>query len=801
MIRNYFKIALRNLKKNKLYTVINIFGLSIGLAACVLITLYIASELTYDSFHEKSDRIVRATAEYKFSNDINTTAVTGTKVGPELTRQLPGIEDYVRTFVNQGIVKNGTKVFTENRILYADPSFFKIFSFNLVQGNPSTVLDAPNKIVLTESMAKKYFDTYNPINQTINIAGKDMVVSGICEDSPKNSQIKFDFVTQFLNIGPNVQKEQWWTANWITYFLLHNGNDKDQIQQQIARYMDTDLVKKEARLDKGDYLKYYLEPILDVHLKSDLAGFEPNGSITHVYVYIIITILILLIAIANYANLATAQSTTRSGEIGIRKVMGANKAQVFFQFISEATVVSFVATVLALIISILVIPYFNTITGQLFTISELLQPLPISLLLLFCVVVSSLAGLYPALVLSNTKVMAILKKGFTSTQKSGSLKKALIVGQFAISIFLITFTLIIIKQMDYIQSKDLGYNKDHVVVLPIGGTMMNSFESIKDAFLQVKGVQSVTASYETPEFVKWADGVYVTTEGEGEREISVKAMPIDLDFIKTMDMTLLAGRDFIKADFALMDTVYSGNTEYREPYLINETLAKRIGWTPEDAVGKTIEKRVPGPILGVIEDFHFSSLHEPVGPLLIFLSRDFSRNYILRIAGANIQETLQGLETVWTDRIPDRPFNYHFLDEDYNALYKAETRNSILFSTAAGLSIILACLGLFGLVAFSTVQRTKEIGIRKILGASLGNIMMLISKNFLVLVCVAIGIALPVAYWASESWLENFAYRVEPQISAFVIAGVITILTTLGTIGYHALKAATSNPVKALRTE
>jgi len=800
MIRNYFKIALRNLKKNRLYTLINVFGLSIGLAACVLITLYITSELTYDSFHKKSDRIVRVTAEYKLSSDINTTAVTGTKVGPELTRQLPGIEDYVRTYINQGIVKYGTKAFTEDRILYADPSFFKIFSFNLVQGNPSTVLDAPNKIVLTESMAKKYFDSYNPVGQTINIAGKDVVISGICEDSPKNSQIKFDFVTQFFNIGPRVQTERWWSANWITYFLLNNGNDKDQIQQQITEYMNTDLIRKEARLDKGDYLKYYLEPVLDVHLKSDLAGFEPNGNITHIYVYIIITILILLIAIANYANLATAQSTTRSGEIGIRKVMGANKPQVFFQFISEATVVSFVATVLALVISILIIPYFNTITGQSFTWSELLQPLPISLLLLFCLVVSSLAGLYPALVLSNTKVMSILKKGFASTQKSGILKKSLIVGQFAISIFLIIFTLIIIKQMDYIQDKDLGYDKDHVVVLPIGGTMMNSFESIKDAFLQVKGVQSVTASYETPEFVEWSDGIYATDE-RGEHEVSVKAMPIDLDFVKTMDMTLLAGRDFIQADFALMDTIHSENRDYREPYLINETLAKRIGWTPEDAVGRTIAKRVYGPIVGVIEDFHFSSLHEPVGPLLIFLSRDFSRNYMLRIAGANIQETLQGLETVWNDRIPDRPFNYHFLDEDYNALYKAESRNSILFSTAAGLSILLACLGLFGLVAFSTVQRTKEIGIRKVLGASLGNIMMLISKGFLILVCVAIIIASPIAYWASESWLQNFAYRIEPQVSAFIIAGIVAILTTLGTIGYHSIKAAMSNPVKALRTE
>ncbi|GGI56905.1 ABC transporter permease [Winogradskyella haliclonae] len=800
MIKNYFKIALRNLKKNKLYTTINIFGLSIGLAACLLILLYVSSELTYDSFHEKSTNIVRATMEYKASNEVNYAAVTGTKVGPEFSRRIPSVEDYVRTYISSGNIIYKDKSFAENRILFADPSFFNIFSFQLVQGNAANVLDASNKIVLTESMAKKYFGMVNPVNQVINAFGRDFIVSGVCKDVPKNSQIKFDFVTQFLNLNNNVKREQWWSANWITYLLLNDTAEIAKVEQQVNEYMSTDLVRKEARLNEGEYLKYNLEPLLDVHLKSELAGFEPNGSLTYIYVFVIITVLILMIAIANYTNLATAQSTTRSAEIGVRKVMGASKKQVFFQFISEATTITIISTIIALGISVLFIPYFNNITGQSFTRMELLQPIPVFLLLLFSTIVSVLAGLYPALILSNSKVISILKEGFRSTGGNNLLRKSLIVGQFAISVFLIIFTLIIIQQMNYVQSKDLGYDKDHVVVLPIRGNMLNNFSSIKEAFEQVEGVKSVTASYETPEFVNWSDGIHAADEN-GEHDISVNAMPIDLDFIKTMGMELVAGRDFITTDFALMDTINTDNKEYRQPYLINETLAKRIGWSPDEAIGRTISNRADGPILGVVKDFHFSSLHDPIGPLLFFLNRNFSRNYIVRISGADVKNTLTSLESTWMSRISDKPFDYHFLDQDYDALYESEKRSSLLFSVAAGLSVLLACLGLFGLVAFSIVQRTKEIGIRKVLGANLGNIMLLVSKNFLILVVIAVAIASPFAYWASKNWLQDFTYRIEPQLQIFVIAGLVTVIVTMITISYHSLKAANANPVNALRSE
>ncbi len=804
MFKNYLKTALRNLRKNKLYSAINIFGLTMGLAACLLIGVYINHELSYDKFNVNTDRIVRATMEYGKAGTVNTTATTGTKVGPQFKRTFPSVQEYVRTFINHNVVKSGDKIFDEPRILYADDAFFKIFSFKLLAGNATTALDAPDKMVISRSMAKKYFGTSDEhftdaINKTLTSGGKDFKVSAVMEDVPQNSQLKFDFATQFLNLGNGVNEETWWTANWVTYFLLRNKNDIAQLQKQINAYMQSPSVKKEAGLDGNAYLTYHLEPLTKVHLYSSLSGFEPNGSITYIYMFLMIALLILIIACANYTNLATAQSSGRSAEIGMRKVMGSSKTSVFMQFIGESSIITFIAAALAMLLAVLLIPYFNTITGRHFSAAALLQPAPVIALILFSLIVSFFAGLYPALVLSGTQVMGVLKKGFSFTGGNNILRKALIVAQFGISVFLIIYTIIILQQMHYMQTKNLGYDKEHIVVLPIGGNMLNNFQNLKDAFKQVPGVEGVTASYETPEFVEWGDGINAIDE-KGKHEISLNAMPVDLDFIKTLKMQMVAGRDFQQSDFAIMDTS-NNNANFHQPYIINETLAKRIGWTPQQSLGRTIEKSVTGPVVGVVKDFNFSSLHEPIGPLLIFLGRDYSRTFMLRIGGTDMQAALSRLEAVWKQRILDRPFAYHFLDEDYNKLYEAEQRSSALFGIASGLAIILACLGLFGLAAFSTVQRTKEIGIRRVLGANISSITMLIAKNFLQLITIAIVIAVPLAWWAGNRWLQGFAFRIPIHIYVFLITALVTVLIALCTVGYHSVKAALMNPVKSLRTE
>ena len=801
MFENYFKTAFRNLRKNKLYSGINIFGLAIGLASCLLIGVYIIHELSYDKFNKNANRIVRVTMEYSQAGTVSKTAYTGTKPGPQFTRTFPSIENYVRTFISHNVVKSKDKTFDEPKILYADPAFFKIFSFKIIEGNAATALDALNKIVLTQSMAKKYFGNEDAIGKTLTSGGKDLRVSAVCEDVPQNSQIKFDFVTQFLNLGNNVKNEQWWTANWITYFLLRDPKDIAPLQKQVSAYMQTAEVKKEAGLEVKDYLTYHLEPLTKVHLYSSLPGFEPNGSISKIYMLALIALLILVIACANYTNLATAQSSGRTGEIGMRKVMGASKRQVFIQFMSESSVITFAAAILAFILGNLLIPYFNDITGEHFSSGVLWQPLSILSLLTFTVIISFFAGLYPALVLSGTQVMGVLKKGFTFTGGNNFLRKTLIVAQFGISVFLIIYTIVILQQMHFMQTKDLGYDKDHIVVLPIGGNMLDNFQNLKDAFQKVPGVQAVTASYDTPENVGWGDGI-TTTDEKGEHNISLNAMPVDLDFTKTMKMEMAAGRDFQPSDFGMMDT--SNNyANYRQPFIINEALAKKIGWAPQQALGKKISKGdiMTGPVVGVVKDFNFMSLHDPIGPMLIFLGRNYSRDFMLRVSGNNIKSTLNNLETVWNDRIPGRPFTYNFLDDDYRKLYVSEQRTSSLFSIAAGLAIILACLGLFGLAAFTTLQRTKEIGIRRVLGANVSSITLLISKNFLELVGIAILIAAPIAWWAGNKWLQDFAFRIPVHWYIFVATAFVTALIALFTVSFHSVKASLTNPVDSLRSE
>jgi len=799
MFKNYLKTAFRNLGKNKLYSGINIIGLTIGLAACLLIGVFINHELSYDKFNANAERIVRVTMEYKKAEAVNTTATTGTKVGPQFKRTFPAVEEYTRTFISHGIIKYGEKIFDEQRILFADEPLFKIFSFKLVEGDATSALDAPDKIVLTRSMAKKYFgnDQY-VINKTITALGKDFKVSAICEDAPENSQIKFDFVTQFLNLN-GVKNEKWWEANWITYLLVRDKKDIPLLQQQIAGYMKTSEVRTDARLGGNDYLTYHLEPLKTVHLRSSLAGFEPNGNMSYIYMFAIIALLILIIASANYTNLATAQSSGRGNEIGMRKVLGASKKQVFFQFIGESTIITFLSAALALVLAIFLIPYFNNITGKKFNSETLLQPIPVISLAVFAIIVSFLAGFYPAMILSGTKVLGVLKKGFRITGGGGTLRRSLIVIQFSISVFLIIYTAIILQQMNFLQTKNLGYDKEYIAVLPIGGKMLNNFQNIKEGIARVGGVESVTAAYETPEFVEWGDGISVTDEN-GKKEISLNAMPVDLGFTKTLKMQLLAGRDFQESDFSIMDTT-NDYANYRQPYIINEALANKIGWTPEQALGKIIDKGSPGPVVGVVKDFNFSSLRDPIGPLVLFLGRDYSRSFMVRINGKDMRPTLGRLEMMWKQRIPDRPFTYHFLDEDYNKLYVGEQRSSTLFTVAATLAILLACLGLFGLAAFTTVQRTKEIGIRRVLGANITSITMLVARNFLVMIGIAILIAIPLAWYAGNRWLQDFAFRIPVQGWVFIAASVATILIALVTVGFHSVRSALMNPVKSLRTE
>jgi putative ABC transport system permease protein len=794
MLANYLKIALRHLQKNKLYTTVNLLGLSVGIASCLLIGLYIWHELSYDRFHQNADRIARVTWQYNFGDAETKTATTGTKVGPELQRRFPEVEAYVRTLKYTRVVGYGAQQYEEKGFLYADSAFFTAFSFPLLKGDPKTALDAPDKLVITKTAAKKYFGSEDPMGKTVKVGGtKDFRITGVAKDAPDNSQIQFEFVGSFLSTNAS-KEEKWSEANYVTYLLLRDGKSLPGLELKVADLVKR-VVKTEMQLQGNQFMAYHLEPLTAVHLHSELDGFEPNNNILYIYIMAIVGVLILLIACVNYTNLSTAQSARRSAEISMRKVMGADKSHVFAQFMTETFLLTLLSVLAALLLSSFLLPFFNSLAGKQFDRSALFSPQLFGGLLLLSVLIAFAAGAYPAIVLSGAKLINVLKSGFTFTG-SATLRRSLIVAQFVISIFLIIATIVILQQLNFIQSKDLGYNKEQVVVLPVDAQMREHYDDLRTALAANPGVVSVGGAYEEPTHIGWGDGID-TKDG---KQITVNALPVDENFGKTLNLRFVAGSDYNQTDVMQFDTSNDG-ANLRYTFILNESAVKALGWKPEEAIGKTITKGRDGVVKAVVKDFHFRSMHEPINPLVIFLDKRLVGSLFVKLEGDNLGASIKALEAVWKSRIQHRPFEYHFLDEDYATLYKAEQRTASVFTTFSSLAVLLACLGLFALTAYTMVQRTKEIGIRKVLGATLMDILSLVSKDFLWLILISLVIAAPLAFFATQKWLSSFIYKIHLQWWVFVLAGVVTLLIAFVTICLQAVKTALANPVKSLRTE
>jgi len=794
MIKNYFKIAWRNLRKNRLYAFINILGLTVGIVSCLMIGIYIKHELSYDRFNQNAERTVRVTMDYNFGGETQKIAVTGTKIGPQFKREFPQVVDFVRTYKRTRVVSYNNQLFDEQNFFYAEPSFFKIFSFKLVRGDVANALSTDDKIVITESTAKKYFEQEDPIGKVLKVGDKNFMVSAIAADPPSNSQVQFDFIAPF-NVLDAAKTEDWTSANYITYLLLRNKEDIQPLAKQITDYMKG-VDKNELKTTGSQHLTFHLEPLTSVHLYSNLPdSFEPNGSITYIYILIVVAVLILVIAGVNYVNLSIAQSAGRGAEIGIRKVLGAAKQQLFKQFIGESLLVTAIAALLSVALSFVMLPFFNSLSGIQFQFGALFDPVVLLCLVTLAIIIGFLAGAYPALLLSNVKLAKILKSGFSFTSGQ-NVRRSLIIFQFIISIFLIISTVVILQQLSYIRNKDVGYNKSNVVVLPVDYKMVPQVDAFKKLVNGIPGVESVAAANNEPDDVKWGDAIQ-TKDG---KSLTVNALPMDEDFIKTMQLKIVAGSDFNHTDVLQVDTTHQYKN-FRYTFMLNESAAKALGWTPEQAIGKEISKNYPGRIKAVVKDFNFKSFHDPIGPLLIFLDHDQTGDIFVRINGNNTASVIPAIEKLWKDRVPYRPFEYKFLDEDYDALYRTEQRTAGVFTTFSLLAIVLACLGLFAVTAFAVMQRTKEIGIRKVLGATIANIILLISKDFLWLVIVATAIASPIAWFTSHKWLEDFAYRIAIHWWIFIAAGAASLIVAGVTVSVQALKAALANPVKSLRSE
>ncbi len=798
MIFGSLLVTFRRLKRNKLTSFIKLVSLITGMISFMLISVYVFHEFSFDRFNKNADRIVRLVMEFSVNGSSTRWVVSGTKAGPQLQRTFPEVESFVRMSQASRVVSRQEIMFDEKNFLFVDSTFLKIFSFPLIEGNPATALEGPHKIVLTQSMAKRYFGDEDPLGKNLVISGEDnYTVSGVMKDVPGNSQVTFDCLASFSNLEVS-RTEDWFPANYITYLLLEKGTDITNLGGKIDHYARAES-HKDPNSSGIDYFTFHLEPLTYVHMHSGQEAMVPNIPATYIYILMLIALLIVFIACINYANLTLAQATEQRKEIGVRKILGALKYHLFGHFISESVFLSIVSVAIALMLAVAVLPYFNLLTSRDFTIGSLFHPAIAATLILLCIIISLLAGAYPAYLLSRHKLVDILKPGYNPGSSGGNMRRPLIIFQFVISIILIAITLVIQQQRVFIQHKNIGYNRDNIIYIHLDRQAWKHYYTLKPILKQYPGILDVTAANTTPTVITWTNTLSAATDN-GEIQFSVRAAPVDMDYLKTLGIKIIAGSDFTDADYQYIkdEKRPDGNVG---SLILNETAVRDIGWTPEDAIGRQVTVGVNGTVKAVIRDFNLASLHEKVKPLVIFPDDQFLNYMMIRIKGDNMPQTLAFIEKNWKEQMPLSPYAYNFLDDQYNSLYKAEEKTAGLFSTFSVIAVLLACLGLFGMTALMTVRRTKEIGIRKVLGATVSGITYLLSMEFVRLIILAFVLALPVAWYASHLWLESFAYRIKMPVWAFTVAGIFTLLIAMMTLGYQTIRAALTNPAESLRNE
>jgi putative ABC transport system permease protein len=768
-------------------------GLSVGMTACFLIFLYIHFELSYDSFHSKADRIYRVVADIKTPTEVINANGPSWAVPPNAKDEFPEIESFVRVLNDQVLVRKGEIKFQEQNAVWADSSFFHVFDFKLLKGNPQNALKDQFSVVFSQTAAKKYFGKSDPIGQTLLLTGDAFPakVTGIMKDIPENSQIKADMVLSMTTItekfAPKIDS-QWGNYGASAYFLLKKGTNPKNLTAKFPAFLErrngTEMKKFQM------YPTLLLEPLRDVYLRSTRDDHK-TGNITNVYIFSIVAIFILLIACFNFINLTTARSAERAKEVGIRKVVGAAKTQLTRQFIGESIILCMIAFLLTVLFSTLLLPMFNKLAGK--TISDGIFENLRFLLILFAasIGIGVLAGIYPSLVLSSFKPIVVLKGKFSTGNRGILLRKALVVSQFTISIGLIVATIIVYNQMIYMRNQDLGFNKDQVVVMDTYGDPAK--DALKQALATIPTVKSVATSSSVPGGGN--PGAYSEIENvKGDLQVAnLDLYFVDFDYLSQFKIKMAAGRGFSK-EFA---------TDTTQAMVLNEAAARMFGYSsPQQAIGRRFKQwGREGRIIGVMKDFHFHSLQQPIKPLSMRIEPGGCNLVSAKVAATNLPSTMSAIENKWKTLIPNRPFSYFFLDEFFDKQYRGEETFGKLFLNFAILAIFISCLGLLGLASYSTIQRTKEIGVRKVLGASVSNIVSLLSKEFLKLVAISSLIALPIAWFTMHKWLQDFAYRSVISWWVFLLAATLATVIALVTISFQAIRAAVANPVKSLRTE
>ncbi len=813
MIKNYFKIAFRNLWKNKGYSAINIFGLAAGLATCLLITLYITDELSYDRFYKNADRIYRINSDIQFGAGKLHMTQTSDMMGQALKKDYPQVEAYARVYTNNGnrLIKKGNEFIDEPKVANVDSSFFEVFALPVMEGDTKRALDEPNTVVLTESAAKKYFGATNVVGSTVETKNGERLdsykITAVIKDFRPNSHFNFQFLFSMKNA--DYEWGQYTSHNFHTYLLLKPGTDYKLFQKNFNTYTEKYVLPYVQRFVKvssmddfrkaGNILDYSLFPLTKIHLYSDYSyELSPSGNIQYVYIFAAVALFILLLACINFMNLSTARSASRGKEVGIRKVLGTERKTLVAQFLVESIVTTSISLIIAIGIAYLVIPVFNNVAAKSLSAAYLFNMNILPFLVLLPFLVGVLAGSYPAFFLSNFKPITVLKGNANTGFKKSNLRNVLVVLQFTTSMILIIATIVVYRQLHFIQTTKVGFNKEQVLVINGTYALDKNEEVFKNEVLGMKGVSSGTISGYLPvSNSSRSDNTFSKEAVMGMKDnIDMQVWKIDYDYLQTMGMEIVKGRNFSKS--------FGTDTS---ALLITEKTAGLLGYA--DPIGKFIyqpsnipgdNSMVPVQIIGVVKDFHFESLRQQIGPLCMRL-RNNSGLTCFKVSATDASDLIKNIERKWKTLAPGLPFSYRFLSDSFDEMYRSEQRAGTIAMVFAALAVLIACLGLFGLVTFMAEQRTKEIGVRRVLGASVPNVVALLSRDFLLLVVIACVFAFPVAWWTMHKWLQDFAYRVNIGWWVFAAAGIASVFIALLTVSSQSIRAALANPVKSLRTE
>jgi len=805
MIKNYIKSALRNIAKNKFYSFLNILGLSVGLTAFIFLYLHISDEMSYDKYHENASRIHRIESNFFIAGKSEMFAIVPVPMGPALQLEYPEIEKVVRIYgAGNQLFRHGEKESYEENFYFTDSTFFQVFTHDMIMGDPDKCLVEPYSIVLTKSIAEKYFGDENPIGLILE-SGNDrqLKITGVIEDVPQNSHLKFDALVSGSTLARERGEEEFnsmepgrfWNIGVYTYLMLNENSDMQSIHDKFPEFYE------KYMKSIGDAINASFElmstPLTDQHFNGHLSSDQPTGNKAFIYIFIAVALFILLIAAINYMNMATARSTKRAREVGIRKVSGALRGQLIRQFLGESLLLSYISAIIAAFLVYIFLPDFNMLSGKSITTAIFTDPTFLIGIILVASIIGLISGSYPAFYLSSFNPVTVIKGSVSKSGGSGILRKILVVFQFFIATAMIIGAIIVSQQLSFLRNKDLGFNIENMMVLELQDTAFRAkADMFREELLQNPNISAVTNSIGVPGANTWIQVVRMEKDTGWIDESSIITI-VDYHYFDTYGIEFVLGRSFDEAM----------GTDDSAAVVVNETLVKTYGW--EQPLGKMIDwgfdlEGNPGrrmKVIGVIKDYHFKSLHNKVQPQMMFPAEFNKVHLSIRMNDENLRETIDFVEQKWNDFGANRPFNYRFLKETWDKMYTDEKNLGIIFAIATVLTIFIALLGLLGLSSFIAEQRTKEISIRKVLGASMANIVGLLYKDFAVLILIAFVLAIPVAWYVLGLWLENFAFHINIGIAAFILGGLLSLVVGMLSISFHIWKAATSNPVDAISYE